>query len=375
MQNNSERRIPVNKLLLVTLLCCLGIAAYSNSLHNSFHFDDEQAIVENLNIKNLANLRLIWDYGPTRSLTTLSLAFNYHLHKLDVFGYHLFNLAIHLCTAILAWWFVLLTFATPPMKKDKISGHASTIAFFTAAVFAVHPIQTEAVTYIIQRTAVLAALFYLLSLCLYIKSRMLQIEGSDSKSNYNFYYTASLLAALAGIYTKETIITLPVAIVLYEFCFLKNQGRFNWRRILPFFIISLIIPLTAIFRISEHNPGIPQIHYLLTQPRVMITYLRLLFIPVNQNLDYDYPIIKTLFDPAALTGILSIVLILIIAIRLFHRYRLLSFAVFWFFLVLLPESSIFPIHDVIFEHRLYLAVLGYGIFLVSAVYYLFKKMG
>ncbi|MFH1888789.1 MAG: tetratricopeptide repeat protein [Candidatus Omnitrophota bacterium] len=361
---------PVNKLLLVILLCCLGAAVYSNTFNSPFHFDDEHAIVKNLNIKNLSDLKLIWNYWPTRFLATLSLAFNYYLHGLDLFGYHLFNLAIHLCAAILAWWFILLTLATPAMKNDKITGHANLIAFFAAAVFVAHPVQTQAVTYIIQRSTVLAAIFYLLSLCLYIKSRIVQIE---EKPGSNLYYTASLITALAGIYTKEFIITLPIAIILYEFFFLKERGHLNWKKAFPFLIISLIIPITVIFRISEHHPDIPARYYLLTQFRVILTYLRLLFIPVNQNLDYDYPIIKTLLEPAALAGILSIAFILIMAIRSFRRYRLLSFSVFWFFLVLLPESSIFPLHDVIFEHRLYLATLGYSIFLVSAVYYLFKK--
>lgn len=359
-----------SRIILIIVICILGIAAYSNTFNSPFHFDDESSIAENLNIKNLNNLRMIWGHWPTRFLTTLSLAFNYRMHGLDPLGYHILNLAIHLCAAILAFWFILLTFATPNMRDDAAARHANSFAFFVAALFVAHPIQTQAVTYIIQRSAGLAALFYLLALCLYIRSRIMQIEG---KTNYGVYYAASIITALAGIYTKESIVTLPLAILLYEFCFLKGERGISWKKVLPFFIISLIVPFTVIFRISEHTPDIPARYYLLTQLRVMVTYIRLLLIPVNQNLDYDYPIIKTLLDPAAMASAALLAVILIFAIRSFRKYRMISFSIFWFFLALLPESSIMPIHDLIFEHRLYLAALGYGIFLTSAIYYAFKN--
>ena len=383
MQNKTEKVSFLNKLSAVILLCCLGIVIYSNSLNSSFHFDDEPSIVKNLNIKNLFNLRLIWDFWPTRFITYLSLAFNYHLHQLRVFGYHLFNLAIHLSTTILVWWFTLLTFTTPAMKNDKVAKPTNLIAFLVAAMFVAHPIQTQAVTYIVQRATSLAALFYLLTLCLYIKSRVLEIEKNESKQSHNFYYFASLAAASVGMFTKEMIITLPLAIVVYELCFLKIRAGLNWKKILPFFIISLTIPLTMLItksvnfgelrRVSEYSSNISPWTYLLTQFRVIITYLRLLFIPLNQNLDYNYPIAKTLLEPSTFISFLFLLLILIIAFRIFHRYRLVSFAIFWFFLILLPESSIIPIQDVIFEHRLYLPIIGYAIFLISAIYYLFKN--
>ena len=119
--------------------------------------------------------------------------------------------------------------------------------------------------------------------------------------------------------------------------------------------------------------GISPMHYLLTQFRVMVTYIRLVFLPVNQNLDYDYPIFKSIFEFPVLISFLFLIFILFSAKRLFSKYRLVSFSIFWFFLTLLPESSLFPIHDVIFEHRLYLPLVGYSMFLVSSVYYLLGK--
>ena len=155
--------------------------------------------------------------------------------------------------------------------------------------------------------------------------------------------------------------------------------------LIPFLLTLFIIPVTMLFThnqsIDSHemhsaiegSADISSMHYLLTQFRVMVTYIRLLFLPLNQNLDYDYPISKSLFELPALISFLFLITILFFAKRLFSKYRLVSFSIFWFFLTLLPESSLFPIKDVIFEHRLYLPLVGYSMFLVSGVYYLFRK--
>ena len=127
-------------------------------------------------------------------------------------------------------------------------------------------------------------------------------------------------------------------------------------------------------RVSRRLYGhISSMQYLLTQFRVMVTYIRLLFLPLNQNLDYDYPISQSLFELPTLISFLFLIIILFFAKRLFSKYRLVSFSIFWFFLTLLPESSLFPIKDVIFEHRLYLPLVGYSMFLVSGVYYLIRE--
>jgi len=170
-----------NKSVLLTFfviffLSCLGLIIYSNTLYSPFHFDDINSIPTNPSIKNLSNLKAIWDFWPTRFITYLTVALNYHFSHLRVFAYHLFNLIVHTLSAVLVWWLVLLTFSTPLIKGQKIARHASHIAFFVSLVFVTHPIQTQAVTYIIQRATSLASLFYLASLSLYAKSRLLELE-------------------------------------------------------------------------------------------------------------------------------------------------------------------------------------------------------
>ncbi len=216
-----------SKIFAVITLCCLGILIYSNTLHSPFHFDDEYSIVRNFSIRNLSNLGAIWHFWPTRFITYLTIALNYHFNHLNVFGYHLFNLVIHLGSAILAWWFALLLFSTPAMKGKKIAGYANLIAFFVGLVFVAHPIQTQAVTYIIQRSCSLATLFYLASLNLYVKSRLLQQEGKSLRV-WMPYYGSSLITMVMAMFTKEMTITLPLMVLLYEACFLKQEYSKSW---------------------------------------------------------------------------------------------------------------------------------------------------
>ena len=369
------------KLFVLSSIILLGTLIYSNTFYSSFHFDDLSSIVDNSAIRNIFNLQNIWNFWPTRFITYFSVALNYHFSQLNVLTYHLFNLAVHLSSGILVWWFMLLTFSTPAMKAQKITERAKLIAFFAGLVFIAHPIQTQGVTYIIQRAASLATFFYLLSLSLYVKSRLLQEQGQSPVVS-RFIYYGSLIAVVMAMFTKEMTITLPFMILFYESCFLKIK-RLNLRYLIPFFATLLIIPLTMFLTKSVDfigmkrtlgvAPSISSGQYFFNQLRVMVTYLRLLFIPINQNLVYYYPITKNLFNLPILASLIFLISILTIAIRIFSKYKLISFGIFWFFLTLLPESSLIPIKDCIFEHRLYLPMVGFSFFLVSLIYYFFEN--
>jgi protein O-mannosyl-transferase len=359
------------KLLSIIAVSCLGIIVYSNTFFCSFHFDDFVFIVTNSCIKDLHGLQSIWDFWPCRFITFFSFALNYHFYQLNVFGYHLFNLAVHLFSALLVWRLVSLTFLTPVMKEERISRHAGLIALFTGLVFVAHPVQTQAVTFIWQRAASMAAMFYLASLCFYVNSRLVpSLPG-------RFSYIFSLLTAVMAMFTKEIAITLPLMVLLYEFCFFNTKRIFNWKPLVPFFFILLVIPVVWIFSDPEKAQSrqsfvayISPMQYFFTEGRVMLTYIRLAFLPLHQNLDYDFSISKNFFEAPVLFSFLFLAAVLFFAKRMFLKYRLISFSIFWFFLTLLPESSFFPFADVIFEHRLYLPMAGFSLFLVSAVYYL-----
>ena len=372
------------KLFSIIAISCLGLIVYSNTFQCSFHLDDQFSIVGNLLIRNIYNLRNIWDFWPSRFITCFTFALNYQIHQLNVLGYHIFNLIIHLGSAILVWWLMLLTFSTPALDNNRIIKYANLIALFAGLIFISHPIQTQGITYIHQRAASMATLFYLISLNLYVKFRLLLQKGG-SRVTLRYYYSFSLASAIIAMFTKEITITLPLMICLYELSFFRTKRAINWKYLFPFLLTMLVIPLTLLltkfvnyfggmrctteFSFGTTSPW----QYLLTQFRVMVTYIRLVFLPFNQNLDYDYPTAITLLSLPVLVSLFFLISILILAVRLFRNYKLISFGIFWFFLTHLPESSIMPQPDIIFEHRLYLPMVGYSIFLVSGLYYLFKE--
>ena len=158
-------------LISIVLVCLVGVIAYSNSFGCPFIFDDLFFIEQNIAIRSLSNVKAWWGYYHSRPIGFLSFALNYHFHGLDVWGYHFVNLAIHIVNALLVWWLVMLTMATPVMREQPISRHKGAIALFTALLFVSHPLATQSVTYIVQRMASLATLFYLLSLALCVKGR------------------------------------------------------------------------------------------------------------------------------------------------------------------------------------------------------------
>ncbi|HXW69470.1 MAG TPA: hypothetical protein VEJ88_07650, partial [Dissulfurispiraceae bacterium] len=165
----------------VILIILAGLIVYSNTFHVSFQFDDYYQLIGNPVIRSLDNFfssSVGYDYNPRRFIGYLSFALNYHFGGLDVTGYHIVNLAIHIANSILVYFLVLLTFRTPYFTSydSRFTSHISRplsdsrplIAFFSALLFAVHPVQTQAVTYIVQRFASLAAMFYLMSVVFYI---------------------------------------------------------------------------------------------------------------------------------------------------------------------------------------------------------------
>jgi tetratricopeptide (TPR) repeat protein len=368
-------------LFAMGILLLAGVLAYSNTFQSPFHFDDTRTIVNNRSIKNILDLKAVWNPWPTRFVTFLSLALNYRLGGLNVSGYHILNILVHVLSAIMVWWLMLLTFFTPVMKDEKITMHARVIALFGGLIFVTHPVQTQAVTYIIQRSASLATLFYLASLAMYVKSKLLLRQGAAGRSKW--LYRCSLTAAVLAMFSKEMTITLPLAVILYEFCFFRTDKRFDWKYAAPMLYTVLIIPVTMLLtgsvdvggmhRVLESKTSITAWQYLLTQFRVILTYIRLLLMPVNQNLDYYYAISRSLAEPALLASMAVLAAILATAVKIFSKYRLVSFGIFWFFLTLLPESSFIPIKDVIFEHRLYLPMAGFCFFLAGGLYYVFGE--
>ena len=410
--------------LHLLLIAVIGIVAYSNTFYVPFVFDDLGQIENNQLIRNLDNFRLIlkghdfsgsssYVFVPSRIVGYLSFALNYYFGELDVTGYHITNLFIHIANALLVYFFVKLTLGTPVIQEERSSSGASNpIAEFltlmplcVSLLFVAHPVQSQAVTYVVQRFASLSTLFYLLSLVLYIKGRLAFQKQSDTDRpllfvSYSLYFLFSLFSAVLAMKTKEIAFTLPIVIILYEFTFFTAPLKKKLLFLLPIVLPLIIVPLSVIYNdkplgeilsdLSEKTKVHTQMlrwDYLVTELRVVTTYIRLIFLPINQNLDYDYPIYHSLFSPPVFLSFLFLSALLTTSIYLLYKtssasgnrlrgieqsyapyYRLIGFGILWFFLCLSVESSLIPIADVIFEHRVYLPSVGFFTAVTSGIF-------
>lgn len=380
-----DRRFHLFASLLIAVSALL---VYSNTFHASFHFDDTPQIVENYQIRSLGNWFNI--VKGQRGVAMLTFAANYAIGGLNVVGYHVVNLAIHMANGILVYFLIFATLNNIEALRSK----AKRIAIYTALLFTVHPIQTQAVTYIIQRMESLASMFMLIGLLLFMKGA----EASKPAARVALY-AGVVVSYLLGFYSKEIAITLPAIILLYDYCFISEGHIKKLAARLPFYLAlaaMLVILAAPTFSGLQETPGVsagsgasagfgvqsitPK-EYLFTQFNVLIYYIALLFVPINQNLDYDFPISKSLFEvplvkegtvlnypiPPAIASLVILLAIIGFAFYLFTHHasritrhgRLIAFFILWFFIILSPTSSFIPIIDVIFEHRLYFASVGF----------------
>jgi len=371
------------------IIVLVGIIIYSNSFDCSFHFDDFHYFVENEALHSATDPGAVWKFVSPRFIGNLTLAANYQLHGERVFGYHAVNLIIHILAALAVRWFVRLLLSTPVLARKRISAHKEVIASGCALVFLAHPIQTQAVTYIVQRLASLAALFYIVSMACYMKGRL------SHGGRGIVFFSLSLLAAILAMLTKEHTATLPVAVLLLELYFFRSgadpvarllRNRKSYVFLAGAGLALLVVPVTAIhyygpmFRwVTSHRQGDPLLTpwvYLLTQFRVIPLYIRLLFFPAGQSIDHDIPAATGfLTPPGTLIGFVFLISLLALAVWLFRKHRLASFGIVFFFLTLSVESSIQPLHNVAFEHRIYLPSLGFVLVIVPLIYTILYNRG
>lgn len=353
-------------LFVFTSLFIVLISIYSNSFYGDWHFDDYANIVDNpyIQIKSFS-----WPeikhciYGleqerPSRPLSYLSFALNYFFHGKDVFGYHVINFAIHYLASVFLFLFIFNTLKLPRLKS-QYENIAYPIALITTFFWAVHPLWVTSVTYIVQRMASMAGLFYIASMYFYLKAR------TNSKFKYSLIlFVISLLLGLASILTKENAAMLPASILLFDLFFIAGITRQNVIKyakiaLLPVIIILLIGFIYVDFSniIDEYKiRDFTMLERVMTQPRVILFYLSLLFYPISSRLTflYDIDLSRSLFQPwTTIPSIFLISAIVILAIYLARKRPLISFCIIFYFLNHLIEGSIFNL-ELIYEHRNYL---------------------
>ncbi|MBN1670245.1 MAG: tetratricopeptide repeat protein [Kiritimatiellae bacterium] len=356
-------------LVAPLLIVAVGLCCYANAFYCSFHFDDKPAIVDNETIRDPGNIRAIWERNPFRFVTYLTLALNYRFGGLGVFGYHLVNNALHIATGLLLWWLVRLLLAAPGGAGPPFSRRMTPL--LPALLFVAHPVQTQAVTYIVQRAACLATLFYLLAMVCHLKAAHTRPDAARQRLLWS---AGAVTGTVLAMFSKEIAFTLPFAILLLEAAFSPAAGTGRKKRLLrllPVISVGVAVPLCALCHpgtiqgLATEARIIPRTHYLLTQFHVMRTYIRLLVWPWPQNVDYHYPIATTLWELPTLLSLGCLLLVGAAGVALFRRNRLVGFGILFFFLALSVESSVVPLRDVIFEHRLYLPMAGFTMVLAG----------
>ncbi|MBF0344168.1 MAG: tetratricopeptide repeat protein [Nitrospirae bacterium] len=382
------------------MIIVFGVISYSNSFNVPLLFDDYQikAIVTNFNPWLISH----------RQIVNLTLFLNYKLHGYNVVGYHIFNLAIHLINAFFVYLLIEYLNISQRHFYDKSNEKATLfsqkLALFISLLFVTHPLQLQAVTLTIQRSTLLATMFYLLTINLYLKWRFFINEksnhivspqnASNNVSQINFksicLYMLAFITALGGTLTKQSVVTLPVIITIIEFTFFYGKPLKRLSYSIPFYLtIPVILSLSrgyletndvTIGKIVTGQLVLDRWQNLFTQFRVIITYIRMLCFPVNLTLIYDYPFYLSFWIRDVYISFIVLSSIFVLGVYLsYHALKnrdgrnsdtlLISFGILWFFITISPQSSIIPLNNwVILEYRVYLASVGFFVVLVGTLF-------
>lgn len=373
---------PAAHLAVLMALAAVGAAIYYPSLKGPFLFDDHSYITGNPLIRDLSAFsggnplpavnENVDIHFRTRAAAFFTFALNYAAGGLNPAGYRAFNIALHILNSFLVYWAGLLLFSGVPGRGERDgppapAGAALLGSAAAALLFVCHPLQTQAVAYVAQRFTSLCALFCLFSLACYLRARI-----SGGGSGRVFFYSAALLAAAAAMKTKENAFPLPAMIAAAEFIFFAAAAGARVKLLLPLALTMLIIPAGLMFGGGQartpaaalaaaggKNPDATS--YALSQPEVMVSYLRLLAWPSGQNIDHDPPLRRSPGLPAAAS------LLLLAALAAYGARLAISggplraaagFGIIWFFVMSAVESSFIPLGDLMFEHRVYLPSFG-----------------
>ena len=359
----------MNRVWRAAAIAAVILAAYSNSFRGPFVIDDQASVVQNPAIRDLARLDRV--LSPPRDspvagrpLVNLSFAVDYALSGLGVTAYHVTNLAWHVACAWLLFGVVRRTLALPSMPP-AIAEEAPNLALAAALVWGVHPLTTEVVDYVSQRTESMMAFCLLLTLYAAIRSHASAGRG---------WHGLAIVACLAGTVCKETIAAAPLLVVLYDRVFLyrswrdaaQARGSLYVGLVASWLVLAGVVLSGPRAAVSGFDSGVPVRTYLLNQAAILVDYLRLTVWPTNLVALYGWPEPLTLADvlPQALAvlGLLAITAVALV------RAPKLGYVGAWVFVVLAPASSIVPIAtEVGAERRMYVPLMALAVLAVVGV--------
>ncbi|MFO8053857.1 MAG: tetratricopeptide repeat protein [Bacteroidales bacterium] len=371
------------KISHILILVAISFLIYSNSLDCSWQFDDYQNIVNqdslHLTDFNLSSIKQTFfskDAGQLyRPVACLTFALNYYFGGLNVSGYHLVNIFIHILTAIFLYLVMLQILSINKQNNGWHFKYKYEIALLASVLWAASPINVQAVTYIVQRMASLAALFSIISIYFYFRFRF------QKKWRYFIF---CIIAFALGFLSKENAALLPFSILLIELVFFRGISIKTWIKTIPVFIFcSLIVLVIAIgffdFNFTQllryETRLFTPYQRILTEFRILVYYLYQIIYPNVSNLSihHDIVISRSLFSP--LSTFFSIVFVVSLvgsALALLKKYPLYSFAVLFYFLNHAVESSFIGL-ELMFEHRNYLPSFFLFLPLSYAAFYLMDR--
>ena len=372
-------------------LFVLLLVVYANSFNCSWHFDDHINIVENpgIQIKTLS-----WQ-GIERSLhgiagsarwqrpvSYFTFAMNYYFDGLDVFGYHVVNFFIHYIASVFLFLFIY-NILKLPILEGRYERHAYSIALLATLFWAINPVQVMAVTYIVQRMASMAAMFYIMAMYFYLKGRI----GDKTWKSVVFFILAAFWGILS-IGSKENAAMLPLSLFLFDLFLIQGVTieniRKNWA--VSLFVLLLVPAIGLMYYDFSSITGdydkfrpFTMLERVLTQPRVILFYISLLLYPITSRmmLVHDVEISKSLFDPwTTFAAIVVLLLILVVAVLISRKRPLISYCIIFFFLNHLIEGSFISL-GLMYEHRNYLPAMLFfvplSILIVYALNYFEKR--
>ncbi|MGB9498836.1 MAG: tetratricopeptide repeat protein [Dissulfuribacterales bacterium] len=422
---------PIHTALLIAIMLFLGAMVYSNTFNSPFLFDDDGFIVNDYAIRMTELSRDsiktagLQGFPAHRYLPNISWAVNYYFGRLNPFGYHLVNLIIHLLTGIFLFFFIKTTLRAsiknpealiivstqcnrgggvyPRPNREGIKPSPTTdetmidacadkinpdvIAFFAAMIWIVQPVGTQAVTYICQRMTSMVALFYILSLLLYVRGRMALRQAPSDWRKPCLYFSGCLFSAICAIATKENAGTLPLVILLYEWFFFQDL-KLDWsRRQILWIAFFGIVFAGVVFWFLGENPllrimnsynrrNFTLIERVMTEWRIMVYYISLFAWapPGRLNLDHDYPLSLSSVNPdTTMITLAAILALFALAAYSAKKERLIAFGILWFFITQATESTIIGI-ELIFEHRTYIPFMMISLMFVLVVFRAFHRL-
>ena len=361
----------INAVFLV-ILFIVGLSIYSNIFDNQPQFDDV-LWTDFPEFKQLDKPMEIVKLGRLRALTLLSFAVNYHFSEMNLTSYFVFNLSVHFINTLLVWLILQLLLKSPVLRDNPISKYAKLVAFLAALIFITHPIMTQSVTYIYQRLSSFATMFYLLTVYIFLKARL-----SDNRTKKSLFYILCFFSFGIGTFTKEIIFTAPIMLLVINEFFFHQKIRIKLYHLLillvagglAIYIGVEMLGIKQLFGVKKSYFGeeITNYTYFITQFLVVVKYLQLFVFPYNQNFDYDWHLLTTFLDLRVILPLILHLAVLTGSYFLFKKNRLAAFGIVWIYLTLSVESTFIPIEDIIFEHRMYLPMLGFSVFLVSIIF-------